>query len=428
MSMPFPIASYEDFKRLVENPLFHQLLDALSIGVSLTDPTGTVRYFSQSCYHIYGLDPSESVVGKKIDAIFQTGRAGVLNSLQTRRINTVNSISYNGVEGLCRRCPILDDKGNLVCCLSEVIVTTYDNERIEELLHNLQQLKRKVGYFIAQETTGGGLRTFDDLVGDTSVMQALKAMGKRFARSREPVLILGESGTGKELFAQAIHKASPRANGSFISVNCAALPRELAESELFGYVEGAFTGARKGGQKGKFELADKGTIFLDEIGDLDAPDALDVEPLKLGIEDLRGVRAALAVGMVEVIAHEFEPALGDAHEPAGIVAGELVAHLLVILEALVGLVEDFLKHILLAQPVIVIDQLFDQILGGELRLLDDHVAAGHPAEAAPVAGALVDDEHVLHMLPGRQRGPRTRKAAADDQHVRIENKRFRAHG
>ena len=268
MSMPFPIASDEDFKRLVENPLFHQLLDALSIGVSLTDPTGTVRYFSQSCYHIYGLDPSESVVGKKIDAIFQTGRAGVLNSLQTRRINTVNSISYNGVEGLCRRCPILDDKGNLVCCLSEVIVTTHDNERIEELLHNLQQLKRKVGYFIAQETTGGGLRTFDDLVGDTSVMQALKAMGKRFARSREPVLILGESGTGKELFAQAIHKASPRANGSFISVNCAALPRELAESELFGYVEGAFTGARKGGQKGKFELADKGTIFLDEIGEL----------------------------------------------------------------------------------------------------------------------------------------------------------------
>ncbi len=171
-----------------------------------------------------------------------------------------------------------------------------------------------------------------------------------------------------------------------------------------------------------------GVAVLDEIGDLDAPDALDVEPLKLGIEDLRGVRAALAVGMVEVIAHEFEPALGDAHEPAGIVAGELVAHLLVILEALVGLVEDFLKHILLAQPVIVIDQLFDQILGGELRLLDDHVAAGHPAEAAPVAGALVDDEHVLHMLPGRQRGPRTRKAAADDQHVRIENKRFRAHG
>ena len=270
MSMPFPIASDEDFKRLVENPLFHQLLDALSIGVSLTDPTGTVRYFSQSCYHIYGLDPSQSVVGKKIDAIFQTGRAGVLNSLQTRRINTVNSISYNGVEGLCRRCPILDDKGNLVCCLSEVIVTTHDNERIEELLHNLQQLKRKVGYFIAQETTGGGLRTFDDLVGDTSVMQALKAMGKRFARSREPVLILGESGTGKELFAQSIHNGGRRANAPFVVVNCGALPRNLVQSELFGYDEGSFTGASRLGKPGKFELADGGTLFLDEIGELSA--------------------------------------------------------------------------------------------------------------------------------------------------------------
>ena len=96
MSMPFPIASDEDFKRLVENPLFHQLLDALSIGVSLTDPTGTVRYFSQSCYHIYGLDPSESVVGKKIDAIFQTGRAGVLNSLQTAS-PTMESKGYAAV-------------------------------------------------------------------------------------------------------------------------------------------------------------------------------------------------------------------------------------------------------------------------------------------------------------------------------------------
>lgn len=82
MSMPFPIASDEDFKRLVENPLFHQLLDALSIGVSLTDPTGTVRYFSQSCYHIYGLDPSESVVGKKSTPYSR--REGRVSSIRCR--------------------------------------------------------------------------------------------------------------------------------------------------------------------------------------------------------------------------------------------------------------------------------------------------------------------------------------------------------
>lgn len=268
MPHPFAVASDEDFDRLMENPLFRRFLDTLSIGVSVTDPTGTIRYFSRPCYRIYGIDPAESVVGKKIDAVFQTGKRGVLDSLKNRKINTVNSIMFNGVEGICRRYPILDDAGNLLCCLSEVITTTYEKKRIDELLQDIQRLKQKVGYVVSEESPGRGLCSFDDLVGESAVMQSLKAMGRRFARSREPVLILGESGTGKELFAQAVHLASPRAEGAFVSVNCAALPRELAESELFGYVEGAFTGARKGGQKGKFELADKGTIFLDEIGEL----------------------------------------------------------------------------------------------------------------------------------------------------------------
>ena len=88
------------------------------------------------------------------------------------------------------------------------------------------------------------------------------------ARSSSNVLIEGESGTGKELFAQAIHNASKRSAGPFVAVNCGAIPRELIASELFGYSEGAFTGAKKGGNPGKFELADGGTLFLDEIGDM----------------------------------------------------------------------------------------------------------------------------------------------------------------
>ncbi len=81
-------------------------------------------------------------------------------------------------------------------------------------------------------------------------------------------MLLGESGTGKDIVAQAMHNASPRKNNSFLAINCAALPRDLIASELFGYEDGAFTGARKGGNIGKFELADQGTIFLDEIGDM----------------------------------------------------------------------------------------------------------------------------------------------------------------
>jgi hypothetical protein len=94
------------------------------------------------------------------------------------------------------------------------------------------------------------------------------APGRIASRSESTTLILGESGTGKELFAQAIHNASDRANGPFVAVNCGAIPRDLVQSELFGHVEGAFTGSARGGSAGKFELADGGTIFLDEIGDM----------------------------------------------------------------------------------------------------------------------------------------------------------------
>lgn len=91
---------------------------------------------------------------------------------------------------------------------------------------------------------------------------------KRVAGSQSTVLIRGESGTGKALFARAIHVGSSRREGPFIAINCAAIPEELLESELFGYAAGAFTGAHKGGKPGKFELANRGTIFLDEIGDM----------------------------------------------------------------------------------------------------------------------------------------------------------------
>jgi len=96
----------------------------------------------------------------------------------------------------------------------------------------------------------------------------LKDLASRAARTISTVLIKGESGTGKEIFAHAIHNVSPRRRGPFIKVNCAAVPETLLESELFGYAEGAFTGARKEGKPGKFELANHGTIFLDEIGDM----------------------------------------------------------------------------------------------------------------------------------------------------------------
>ena len=110
--------------------------------------------------------------------------------------------------------------------------------------------------------------TFEDIIGDSEKMKKAKMRAQQVAMGASTVLITGESGTGKELFARAIHYASDRRKGPFITVNCGAIPETLLESELFGYEKGAFTGARDKGKVGKFELADSGTIFLDEIGDM----------------------------------------------------------------------------------------------------------------------------------------------------------------
>lgn len=110
--------------------------------------------------------------------------------------------------------------------------------------------------------------TFDAILGDSEEINEAIRMAKLIAATDATILLHGESGTGKEMFAQGIHNESPRKNNSFVFINCGAIPRDLVASELFGYEDGAFTGARKGGNPGKFELADGGTLFLDEIGDM----------------------------------------------------------------------------------------------------------------------------------------------------------------
>jgi len=127
--------------------------------------------------------------------------------------------------------------------------------------------------------------TFDDIVGQVPVMQHAVSMGRIAANNNATVLLTGESGTGKELFAQSIHNGGSRKNGPFVALNCAALPKSLIESELFGYESGSFTGARREGCAGKFELANSGTIFLDEIGDM----PLDVQASLLRVLQNREV-------------------------------------------------------------------------------------------------------------------------------------------
>ena len=136
----------------------------------------------------------------------------------------------------------------------------YQKEKLDSLDIRLNHKNRENGHYARYH--------FDDILGHSEIMETCRYRAKQFARHRANVLILGESGTGKELFAQSIHNHSLRKDCPFVAINCGALPENLLESELFGYVGGAFTGANSKGKKGLIEQADKGTIFLDEIGEM----------------------------------------------------------------------------------------------------------------------------------------------------------------
>ena len=219
---------------------------------------------------MYNLPPD--IVGKHVSELFLTAEQGVMTAIRTRKLTLCSSVTKDNAQGVSFRYPVLDANGELVGVTIESVSPNISKDKLLSLLEMVRNLEMQAHYYERKtQKKHGMLHTFESIVGESEAMQAMKKRGKRFAKSREPILLIGESGTGKELIAQALHSASDRASKPFVTVNCAALPHELMESELFGYEAGAFTGAKSGGMKGKFEQADKGTIFLDEIGELSMP-------------------------------------------------------------------------------------------------------------------------------------------------------------
>ena len=179
----------------------------------------------------------------------------LINDLFDKRIpfrdkELIYSTANESVHLLASGTPIVNEEGNVNSGLI--------------ILRPINEVHKLVNRFSGAKATFH----FEDIITGNDAMRELIENAKMAAFSMSNVLIEGESGTGKELFAQAIHNHSPRSKGPFVALNCGAIPRDLIGSELFGYVEGAFTGARKGGNPGKFELASGGTLFLDEIGDM----------------------------------------------------------------------------------------------------------------------------------------------------------------
>jgi len=225
------------------------ILDSVYDGVIAIDGAGKIEVFNRAAERILGISATQAV-GRAVKTVIPTSR---LEDVLKRRQPEIGEIQEIGdVRIVTNRIPVTDGRATLG------VVATFQD--ISGVVH----AERKV----RSELTGAQFRarfSFADIVGLSPAIQERKRLAKSFAASDLTVLIYGPSGTGKELFAQSIHLASRRAHHPFVAVNCGALPPTLLESELFGYEEGAFTGAKRKGKHGLFELAHGGTIFLDEI-------------------------------------------------------------------------------------------------------------------------------------------------------------------
>lgn len=173
----------------------------------------------------------------------------------------------NGKTAIVHRIPVLDEQNNVAYGFGMVLFETVQN--MKEIIKKNKLLESRIKQYEKVLSLMNQTKyTWENIQGQSLAIRQTVRMAKKASQTISNVLLTGESGTGKELFAHAIHHGSQRRSGPFVKINCAAIPDQLIESELFGYESGAFTGASKSGRKGKFELADSGSIFLDEIGDM----------------------------------------------------------------------------------------------------------------------------------------------------------------
>jgi transcriptional regulator with PAS, ATPase and Fis domain len=233
------------------------------------DKEGIIRFMSRHNTLEKGyVVPPEEAVGKHITEVVKNTRMPEV--LKTGKAEIGKTFFIGERQRIIARIPLKDADGNVIGVLGKLMF--HQTEKIKDMYRRIEILEGQVQYYRSEVTSfEGGRHAWEKIIGESKAMVEAKKYGLQAATSDAAALITGESGTGKELFAQAIHQNSRRAEGPFIKVNCAAIPHELIESEIFGYEGGAFTGARARGKPGKFELADHGTIFLDEIGDMPLP-------------------------------------------------------------------------------------------------------------------------------------------------------------
>lgn len=206
----------------------------------------------------------EDAMGKHVAKVIENTRLHIVAKTGEEEIDQIQRI--NGHDAVTSRIPIIED-GKVTGAIGKVMFKNFREvnvlyKKLEEANTQLTNYKERL------KKVQGNYFALDNIIGNNKKIIELKETIRRVANSDSTVLITGESGTGKEIFANAIHEISNRQDKNFVKINCAAIPENILESELFGYEEGAFTGAVKGGKIGKFEMAHMGTLFLDEIGDM----------------------------------------------------------------------------------------------------------------------------------------------------------------
>ncbi|MFE8703356.1 sigma-54 interaction domain-containing protein [Cytobacillus sp. FJAT-54145] len=222
------------------------------------------------------------VIGMHVTDVIENSRMHIVAETGKEEIADLQYIRGNYM--IANRIPIISN-GEVVGAFGTVFFR--DTQEWKKMNSHVKSMLAKIQTYI-QDIDRSVKYGIEDILGESKEIRSLKEKVKMIAATDISVLIRGESGTGKELFAHSIHQLSNRSHQPFVKINCGAIPEHLLESELFGYEEGAFTGAKKGGKKGKFQLADGGTLFLDEIGDM---------PLNMQVKLLR----ALQEGEIESV-------------------------------------------------------------------------------------------------------------------------------
>ncbi|WP_308447921.1 propionate catabolism operon regulatory protein PrpR [Pandoraea communis] len=231
------------------------VLRHLHEGVASVDLNGRIEAINASMAGMLGVTVADAV-GRPLDAIAPA--LDIARTLESASAELEAIVSMAGKTWVVNRIPLLDQG-----TLTGALLTCQDSQSFARVDRSLRS-RHRPRHLVARYR-------LDDLIGDSAAMTQVRTLARRYAQTDSTVLVHGESGTGKELLAQGIHNASRRRDYPFVAINCAAFPETLLESELFGYEDGAFSGARRGGKAGLFETAHNGTLFLDEIGEMPMP-------------------------------------------------------------------------------------------------------------------------------------------------------------